>query len=316
MGQCLSTQGALVVASAALLGGCLSLAGLDNDYAVGELGSGGAVSTGGPGTATGTTTGSGGASSSSGSATTSASSSGAGGATTSSGAGGTTGAGGATTSSGTGGSGATGGGGAGGNPLGFCQQPDLVACWEFEDNADDGSAANNDLTATNVSYGTGMVGKAVTLAANSTLSRAMNASWAMTHITIELWLRPTAVPATGRQGIIDSNGQWGVFMHPDRFECTIRNTNGPLTGGTPTNNTWVHLACTNDGSNTYMYIDGVQVDTDTTVGLDGLQSGNPLEVGRNAPSGDNFIGDFDQFRVFSEARSQPQICDAAGNNGC
>lgn len=201
----------------------------------------------------------------------------------------------------------------------FCDSagdPTLVGCWEFEQTANDASGDGNNATATNVTYATGKVGQAVVLQANSLLVVGDRASLEPVHLSVEAWVKPAMTPpaSPGRWGIIDSDGAYGIFVTNTNILCTF---NGSLTVNTVLAvGVWTHIACTTDGSTVRMYIDGIPAPT-TAAGAP-LTTGNNQGVvlAGNSPNGDTFVGAVDQFRVFDEARTQAQICEATGLSTC
>ena len=200
----------------------------------------------------------------------------------------------------------------------FCDaanEPALVGCWEFEQNTNDASGDGNDATAANVGYAVGKVGQAVVLQANSSLVVGDRASLEPQHLTVEAWLKPAQTPpSSGRWGMIDSDGAYGIFITATTILCTF---NGSLTVTvTLPVNAWTHLACTTDGATVRMYVDGLP--TMLTAAGAPLATGNAngVVLAGNSPTGDTFVGAVDQMRVWSEARTQEQICAATGLTSC
>src|SRR5262245_24295616 len=152
----------LACVTLALLGGCLSLAGLDDDYVIG-----GAASVGASGGAT------------------------ASGPATGGGVGG-----GATSTAGMGGMPNMGGGGAAG-AIGYCEEAGLVACYPFEGNGDDASMNGNDATALEVDYDPGHVGQAIVLDGSSRVTVGPSQSLGIGAFTLEVWVYPSALPEQG-----------------------------------------------------------------------------------------------------------------------
>ncbi len=43
----------------------------------------------------------------------------------------------------------------------------------------------------------------------------------MTALTLEMWVYPDAIPAAGRAGLFDNDGQYGMFVYPGgTVHCT------------------------------------------------------------------------------------------------
>lgn len=197
----------------------------------------------------------------------------------------------------------------------FCDPADttLVACYRFDGDTKDGSSFKNDLTATGVSYVAGVSGKALSLSSTAKVTAPDTASFAVTNaMTIELWVRARTLPSTGRVGLIDDDGRFGLFVYapgvPRATSPAALDTPAALVAGT-----WTHLAYTYDGATMTLYVNGAAVVKLAVVGTFGTPSGNGVAVGMNSPSGDILDGELDSLRVFRVARSAAQICKAAGS---
>jgi hypothetical protein len=193
----------------------------------------------------------------------------------------------------------------------FCdpQDPDLVACYEFEDTTDDASGHNLDATSSNIAYVTGKQGKAMSFGATSSAEVADSTLLDVSGLTIEAWIKPTQLPTTGmRMGIVDMNGQWGFFLEDTGEVRCIANV--AAQGGTITANQWAHVACTYDNGSTTAWVNGGSVAT--TTGGTGLAtastSGMSIAADNPAGSGSRLIGLIDQLRIFGRARTGPELC--------
>ena len=203
----------------------------------------------------------------------------------------------------------------------FCDgsDPTLVACYRFEDPGDpllDESSYLNDGTATNVDSLDGPPGHglAIGFRSNSTTGIADDVSLDVSAITLEMWVRPASLPSS-RFGLLDNNGQYGLFLAPDgKVRCSMSSTTS-IALGLPVN-AWSHIACSYDGSVIRMYQDGELRDMTTTSVQ--LGQGNPdgMCLGMNSPSGDVLDGAIDDVRVWNVARSAPAICRAADRDDC
>jgi hypothetical protein len=71
-------------------------------------------------------------------------------------------------------------------------------------------------------------------------------------------------------------------------------------------NTWSHLAVTYDGSVMRLYVNGVQVGTQTIAGPIATSTG-ALTIGGNTVWGEFFTGRVDDLRVYNRARSQAEV---------
>jgi hypothetical protein len=210
-------------------------------------------------------------------------------------------------------------------PPPFCEpaDPTLVACYDFED-VDalllDGSSYGNDGSDVHdvlQVQGPPGHGQAIAFSALSVAAVADDASLNLrTSATLELWVRAATLPAAGgRAGLVDNNGQYGLFLAPDgQVRCSMSSTVPIALKIVP--GVWTHIACSYDGQTMRMYQDGVLASsTPTTVTMtDGSADG--MRVGQNSPSGDLLDGAIDGLRIYAVARSGAQICAAAGRASC
>lgn len=195
----------------------------------------------------------------------------------------------------------------------FCNpgDPALVGCFAFENDTADASSAGLVVTAVGVSFDQGMRGLALVTTDQSSVSIAETPDLDVSAVTVEMWVRPGQIPASGRVGIFDNDGQYGMFVEPGG---TVRCSDGSravTVSGAVAVDVWAHVACTHDGQTITVYIDGQS----RAVG-----SGNPLSTGggngcriaSNSPSGDPFTGRIDELRIWSRVRTPGEICAAAG----
>lgn len=202
-------------------------------------------------------------------------------------------------------------------PVPFCDaanEPSLVGCWAFEGTTADASGDGNNATAQNTTFTAGKVGMALTLQANSLVTVPDAMSLDATTLTIEAFVRPTALPTGGaRMGVFDNDGQYGLFLIDNAVSCTISVvTTAPVL----VVNEWTHVACTYDGATVRLYINGAQAGMTGGGGPLGLGNANGSVIGGNSPSGDSLIGSIDQLRVWNVARTPQQVCAASGAPLC
>lgn len=204
----------------------------------------------------------------------------------------------------------------------FCDaanEPALVACWEFENDLLDGSGDGNTGTSTGasaVTFVAGQTGLAADLTATTHISVADSASLTPTSITIEGWIAPTMLPPSGRMGIIDNDGQYGLFLQTTGLSCTVSVAVTVTVAITP--GIFQHVACTHDATTgvARVYVAGIEVGTTAGGGALGGGNSNGSAIGGNSPTGDPLVGRIDQLRVWNVARTAQQICTAAGNATC
>lgn len=187
----------------------------------------------------------------------------------------------------------------------FCDPNDttLVACYAFEGTTDDGTANHLDAAMTNVTFVAGKVGMAADASVQTQMTVAQNALIDPANLTVEAWINAPLPGVGARAGIIDNEGAWGLFLHEQGELQCITATNVPA--NVPAS-TWTHVACTDDGTNRKIYVNGTLVSTEAVAGP--LAAGTQgMALGANSPSGNQLAGDLDQLRVFSVARSDAQI---------
>jgi biopolymer transport protein ExbB len=195
----------------------------------------------------------------------------------------------------------------------FCDagNTDLVACYRFDDSTgNDQSQYGNHLTASNILFIPGQTGMALQTSAVSSVSAAESASLDVSALTIEMWVNPELLPETGRAALLDNNNQYGLFLDTGNLvRCTssIRaEAPYPLPIGQ-----WTHLACTNDGAQLALWVNG-EMKSSVTAGAVSTGGNDGMAVAMNSPSGDNFTGALDDIRVWRVARTPGEICAAAG----
>jgi hypothetical protein len=201
--------------------------------------------------------------------------------------------------------------------------PTLAACYRFEAltapvQPHDDSGNGNHGVATGVRFVAGRpgAGQAIVTSATSSVripdSESLDPSEAL---TLEAWVRPTTLPLSGRAGLLDNNGQYGLFVASTaEVRCAIGNN--VLAGLHIQAGDWTHVACSFDGETIALYQDGrliVSAESDETL-ITGRTDG--LAIGQNSPDGDPFDGALDDVHIWSTARSPAQICAAAGASDC
>lgn len=198
----------------------------------------------------------------------------------------------------------------------FCDpsDPDLAACYQFDVTENlglDESHYGNHASVTDASTMAGVSGTALVHGSTTIVRIADSPSLDVLAITVEAWIRPTALPAT-RFGVFDNDGQYGLFLiDTGQMRCSA---SGNALTSTPTIpiDTWTHVAFTYEGATLAIYLNGVRTDEVAATGEISTLGTNGSCLGANSPSGDEFIGAIDQVRVWGRARSEQEICEAAG----
>lgn len=201
----------------------------------------------------------------------------------------------------------------------------LVACYEFEGNAKDGSGNGLDATTTNVTFVPGKVGQAMQVAADS--SAIVNANDLFDNVsrfTIEAWIRPSTSPGSGGSYILAVGIGYWLAINSDGTLVCVMFKSGLATGRVTTTTTvtigqWTHVACTYDGAAAVLnvYINGSVAGTHTGGGPPGNGAN---DMGIAGPPGPQpvytLVGLIDQLRLLNVARSAAAICTDAGMTSC
>ncbi|HTI99068.1 MAG TPA: LamG domain-containing protein [Dongiaceae bacterium] len=153
--------------------------------------------------------------------------------------------------------------------------------------------------------------------------------------TVEAWLRPTEDGAGNAQsplfnrdpndGNAPNRAGWDFFQRTHDTGFNFRMFNGighdrvfNITGGTYTVGQWCHLVAVYDASvpSATLYLNGVQVATETTP-EEGSYTPNtyaPLSIGSYSDASQNpFVGDIDEFAVYTNALSAGQVMSHYSN---
>jgi hypothetical protein len=117
---------------------------------------------------------------------------------------------------------------------------------------------------------------------------------------------------------------YGIWMtSTERIQAGFEAINGSgyfvTSPNTYNDGQWHHAVVTNDGANVTLYVDGVQVATESTSGASPDRSGTkPVTVGANSiitPPGKFFTGEVDEVRVWNDALNAQQVEDAFTGSG-
>jgi hypothetical protein len=195
----------------------------------------------------------------------------------------------------------------------FCDpaDPTLVGCFRFEDTVADDPAARLEVIAEGVGFDQGVSGRAAVFTAGSDLHISETPALDLAAFTIEMWVRPDALPVDpARAALLDNDVQYNVIIFGGA-EVRCRGNGDAILPGALTVGVWTHVACVHDGQSITLYIDGVERDT-ATAGPPATSAGNGTNIGSDAPNGgDDFLGRIDELRVWNRARTPDEICEAA-----
>jgi len=194
----------------------------------------------------------------------------------------------------------------------------LVAAYAFNEGAGstvaDASGNNNTGTISGATWTTGgRFGSALVFNGGSAVVTIPSAASLQltTGMTLEAWVYPTSMLSWWRS-IVDKNvDQYYLMASSDQNRPAVggtwgagnRNLYGPA--ALPLN-TWTHLAATFDGTTVRLYVNGVEVASQTqTTPL--TTSTATLQIGGDAYSGENFAGRIDEVRIYNRALSPSEI---------
>jgi len=208
----------------------------------------------------------------------------------------------------------------------FCdsKDPHLVACYEFEGDAKDGSKNNLDAHTHNVTFVTGKVGLAMQFGATSDADADDKPALNVQALTIEAWISPSQLPTGSAPAVImDVDRQYALHLHSDgSVVCILANTqfNVPPTTELVPVNQWTHVACAYDGTSARVYVNGISTLPAIVGGGLGTQGDTGLSILADnkptAPSRLRMIGMIDQLRLLNVARTPAQICEDADRTIC
>ena len=206
-------------------------------------------------------------------------------------------------------------------PARLCvDDPALVACYGFEDGVMDGSAYGNHGTLSNATTETGLDGRGLALSVGPSSLVTVPESPSLEipgPITVELWLRADAAPPQGgnsRAGLVDHNGQWGLFLTSGLQVRCVMAGGASVTGLAVTLGEWTHLACVYDRQTVQLYQDGVAGPSINTSNPNPVAATDGIRIGQDSPSGDPLTGLIDELRIWQVARTADEVSGGYGGS--
>ena len=206
-------------------------------------------------------------------------------------------------------------------PVCDASDPDLVACYRFEPGPTqphDESMYRNDGTSTATTLTAGVDGDALSLDGATSYDHVPDSpslDMPSTQLTMETWFMMRSEPTTTRSGLLDEDGQYGMFvLASDVLRCSM----APGVVDTPamiTLGAWTHAACTYDGAVIKVFVNGVIAAEAAGTGTISPAGVNGLAIGMNSPSGDVLDGAMDDLRIYRVARTDAQIAIDAKKPG-
>jgi len=221
-------------------------------------------------------------------------------------------------------------------PLRTCKAPpaDVRLCIDFEDSslaqrALDGSGGLNDAIATAITplqrLGLAAPEQAAQLSQQSTLHVAETPALDLATLTIEMWIRPDALPPQSTvAGLVDNYGLYSMQLTPDgRLRCALDGSSSAESRSSLVVGAWRHVACRYDGYEMRAYVDGAvaecnQLGPAVSDPIAGTAIGSRIvaPVGPAVAFRDRFVGGIDNVRVYNGAIEEQRLCAAAGKTTC
>jgi hypothetical protein len=186
----------------------------------------------------------------------------------------------------------------------------LMACYGFDRDTLDSSGNGNDLVPSMVEFVDGIDGQAAQMVAGSRLDRGGPTFDTLT-VTVDAWIRPDV--AETHLIVFDHHDRWALeITSTGSVQCATRGD--IIVGvGVVSIGVWSHVACTYDGTDLAVHVDGIETGRKPSVDFPGTST--DFAIGGNAPASDPitpFFGAIDRARVWNFAMSRDEIQSAAG----
>ncbi len=131
------------------------------------------------------------------------------------------------------------------------------------------------------------------------------------ELTIEAWVRPTESPLWANILMKEREGSgprysYALYEHEaEPRGYFMETTEGVLLAGYETPlRAWTHLAITDDGAHSRLYVDGQLVDTSPAVPIDGH---GEIRIGGDSIWGEYFDGRIDEVRIYDRALDAAEV---------
>jgi hypothetical protein len=207
----------------------------------------------------------------------------------------------------------------------YCaQQQGLIGCYEFEGNARNAFTGLDITVNGNVQFPNGgEVGRAAAFNTSTTASIAADPRLDLATFTIEVWVNPSQLRSTNTS-LVNRYFRWGMTLDTQGEPvCAYYNPMGGLVAAIASGvplvlNRWSHVACTFDGTKVKTYINGLGYVLSTAAGPVATGGTQGVSIGGAAPDSpsDLYVGQLDELRIFSRARTDQEICIDAGRTDC
>ena len=192
--------------------------------------------------------------------------------------------------------------------------PDLVACYEYEQVdggvLEDSSSYANHGWASDVAVTPGVSGDAGVFASESMTSVPDAPSITIAGaMTIETWIFVDALPPNSYWGVLDKSGEYRMSVE---FNATVRCQFGESTDMTMaiTPGQWQHFACVWTGAAILGYEDGQLAGQRNAAPMFNPQ-GDPLILGNQDGYSKALEGSLDRTAIWQRERSQAELCASA-----
>jgi len=190
--------------------------------------------------------------------------------------------------------------------------PNLVAFYAFEGNADDSVGVHHATAAGEPQYVQGKVGQAISFDGFiDYVAHTFEAEEIWSATSVCLWVRTDTFAQDNWSGIFNNNAADNDFQFDvegsDPGFYRYNGTGGSSLLGSVTSE-WVHLAMSCDGTQTRVYFNGLLV---TSLNVANTQFGQ-LAVGVNRAMDNMFTGEMDDVRVYNRALSDAEVAGLAG----
>jgi hypothetical protein len=146
--------------------------------------------------------------------------------------------------------------------------------------------------------------------------------------TVEAWVRPNSIPDSGGTPCPISSAQfsgnrsgWQIRERDTGWQFVLYSHNSSSVandglantshGGVPSTNAWTHLAGVYDGSNTYLYVNGIAFSSPAPGYVanydDGVNPAGPFTIGARSSLNNYFAGRVDEAAFYSRALSPVEL---------